>query len=114
MIRAAWRRVRAVASFSENVARSNPSQGSFCVTAQLVSTDDSQQDGLGFDPRFDLGSFCVEFLCSPRTCVGFPPQTTSMHIRLWPRPPLPRRSVISVEFAWLNKNKEVFEHTVKF
>ncbi len=31
----------------------------------------SQQDGSGFEPTGRLGSFCVEFACSPRACVGF-------------------------------------------
>ena len=34
----------------------------------VVSTIASQQEGSRFDPQ--LGPFCVEFVCSPRVCVG--------------------------------------------
>ena len=34
----------------------------------VVSTVASQQEGSRFDPH--LGPFCVEFVCSPRVCVG--------------------------------------------
>ena len=36
----------------------------------MVSAAASQQEGSGFDSTRGLGSFCVEFACSPRVCVG--------------------------------------------
>ena len=57
----------------------------------MVSTVTSQQEGSRFDPH--LGPFCVEFVCSPRVCVGslrvlsgysgfLPPSKKNMHVRL--------------------------------
>ena len=52
----------------------------------VVSTSASQQEGHGFEPRSIPCPFCVEFACSLRVRLGFPPgapiPTKDMYVRV--------------------------------
>ncbi len=43
----------------------------YLIQFTYVSTVALQQEGSGFEPTCRLGSFGLEFACSPHTCMGF-------------------------------------------
>ncbi|MEQ2254902.1 hypothetical protein ILYODFUR_008399 [Ilyodon furcidens] len=65
------------------------------TVAQLVALLPCSKKVLGSIPGW--GSFCMEFACSPRACVGShrvlrlpPPQSKDMSVRCRQEPPVPR------------------------
>ena len=46
----------------------------------MVNTTTSEQEGSWFESQ--LGPFCLEFVCSPRVCVGFSHPPKHIHVKL--------------------------------